>query len=489
LSYLLTFSSVGPMSKNRFELHTERLGTTDEKGHRVYLFPEDVKGVWRYRRTFFYWFLIFIYMVLPWIHIDGKQIILLNIPQREFSFLHFTFYAHDAPIFLLFLLGFVFSMGFITSIWGRAWCGWGCPQTVFIDAIFRPIERLIEGRARQRQNLLESPWNFEKIWKKTLKWFLYTVISIHISHSLLGYFVGTRELFWITLSPPKEHFTLFLFMISITATFLFDFGWFREQFCIIACPYGRIQSVMMDQDSLAVAYDVKRGEPRRSQEVTPEGEGDCINCFHCVKVCPTGIDIRRGIQMECIACTNCIDACDEIMDKLGKPKGLIRYDSENGLQGIKSKKINFRSIVYLSAILIICVVSVFAIKGSKKLELTFLRASKTPFVKTKLKDGRKGYANLYKVRVDYKGEKNLSLVFKAKNLESQKNIEIITPKSPLIVKKGSSFNAIIHFRFSEGFLKGHHILPLLVINEGERDENNQFPVILEKEVTLVGPLN
>lgn len=470
------------MSKNRFDLHEERLGTTDEHGHRVYIHPEDVKGKWRDKRTVFYWFLIGLYLVLPWINFKGKQIILLDIPGREFTFFGNTFYAHDAPLFLLVLLAFVFTMGFITSIWGRVWCGWGCPQTVFIDTIYRRIERIIEGKARQRQKLDEGPFTFEKFYKKSIKWILFTVVTLHITHSLLGYFVGARKLFWITLSPPSEHMTLFTIMLVITGIFLLDFGWFREQFCIIACPYGRLQSVMMDEDSLVVAYDSKRGEPRRGT-VEKSAEGDCINCYHCVKACPTGIDIRRGTQLECIACTQCIDACDEIMIKLKKDTGLIRYDSERALEGGKTKKFKFRSGVYLTAILLVLTVLSYNLMNSGNLKATFIRASRTPYKEITLSNGEKGVLNLYRVRVDYKRTDEETVTVSLKDTSLIEKVEIVTPQNPFIIHSGKSKNIVMHFKYSPKILENGH---KSIILEFKNKENE---LLLEQEVKLVGPLN
>lgn len=470
------------MVSNRFDLHEERLGTTDEHGHRIYIHPEDVKGPWRNRRTIFNWFLIVLYLVIPWINYNGKQIILLDIPHREFLFFGTTFYAHDAPLILLLLLGFVFTMGFITSIWGRVWCGWACPQTVFIDTIYRQIDKIVEGKARQRQKLDAAPMSLSKAGKKVLKWFLYIIVTLHITHSFLGYFVGARKLFWITLSPPSEHMTLFLIMLTISTIFLLDFGWFREQFCIIACPYGRLQSVMMDENSLVVAYDSKRGEPRRGQ-VDKSNEGDCINCYHCVKACPTGIDIRRGTQLECIACTNCIDACDEIMLKVHKEPGLIRYDTEAGLEGREAKKFQPRSIIYLTAIIIIIGILGLNISNAGLLKATFIRGAKTPYRETILEDGSKEVLNLYRIRLDYKQEKDLQLHFKVKNPDLQNKVQLITPQNPVTMKGGKSKSIIMHFKFQQSILKNGSKSILLQF----MDEFNN--VKLEKEVKLVGPLS
>lgn len=471
------------MSKNRFELHEERLSTTDEHGHRVYIHPEDVKGKWRDRRTYFYWFLIGLYLVLPWINFKGKQIILLDIPHREFTFFGMTFYAHDAPLFLLVLLGFVFTMGFITSIWGRVWCGWGCPQTVFIDTIYRRIERIIEGKARQRQKLDEGPMTFEKFWKKSLKWFLFTIVTLHISHSFLGYFVGARKLFWITMAPPQEHMTLFTIMLFITAVFLLDFGWFREQFCIIACPYGRLQSVMMDEHSLVVAYDAKRGEPRRGTVDKPN-EGDCINCYHCVKACPTGIDIRRGTQLECIACTMCIDACDEIMEKVHKEPGLIRYDTEASLEGGVTKRMKPRSFIYLAAIALVFGLLIYNIMNAGNLKATFVRAARTPYKEITLSEGQKGVLNLYRVRLDYKATETLNVFVQIKEEKLRNKVEIVTPHNPVQVHSGQSKSIVMHFKFAPDILEnGHQNITLQFLDDKDKT------IKLEQGVKLVGPLN
>ena len=473
------------MSKNRFELHEERLSTTDAQGHRVYVHPEDVKGVWRNRRTIVYWFLIILYMVLPWFKWNGKQVIQLDIVHREFTFFGNVFYAHDAPLILLLLLGFLFTMGFITSLYGRAWCGWACPQTVFIDAVYRKIELFIEGKARARQALDQSPWNFTKIWKRALKWLLFLLVSMHIAHSFIGYFVGTRELFWITMSPPGEHWTLFVVMWVITGIFLFDFGWFREQFCLIACPYGRIQSVMMDQDSYNVAYDAKRGEPHRQKDVSPEEEGDCINCYHCVKVCPTGIDIRRGLQLECIACTQCIDACDEIMEKVGKPKGLIRYEAENVLNGKPRKKFKLRNGIYLTAMIAVLTVLIYAVTAVGGLKVTYVRGTGSSF-RVAGEGLSRVVTNNYKVRLDYKGQKDLKLWFVPKNRELSKDLEIKVQKKPFPMVGGDSKTTVVFFRFKPDFLtQGNRKVKIDVLSG---DSLEKATLVRETEVNLVGPL-
>jgi cytochrome c oxidase accessory protein FixG len=467
---------------------SERLATTDETGKRVYLHPEDITGFWRTLRTRFYWLLIVFYMVVPWIYIDGKQIILLDLPGREFHILGYTFYGHDGPLLIFLLLGAGFTFAFVTSIWGRVWCGWACPQTVFIDAIYRKIDLLVIGKARQRKALDKAPMSFEKFWKKSLKWFLYILVSMHIVHSGLGYFAGTHKLFWITMNSPAENWTLFTTMLVMTAIVLFDFGWFKEQFCIIACPYGRFQSVMMDDNSMVVAYDESRGEPRRNpKEIKKEDEGDCIDCKRCVKACPTGIDIRMGTQLECIACTQCIDACDEIMTKLNKPKGLIKYTSENKLKGKPSKR-GIRAYVYLT--FIIAIITVFTVTLNKRadLRIQFLRGSKMPYQSIVKSDGSKEIVNHFKVKLNYYGSKKYYLNLVPVDPEDAKKFNIIMPLAPIEILDANK-QADVFVRFPVSALNaGHKTLKLNVIDSQDIEED-KGTIVQEVEMKLVGPFS
>ena len=455
---------------NKFDYDVNKLATTDMEGSRIYLFPEDVRGKWLDRRSLVYLILILVYLVLPWIYYKGEQAIRLNLVEREFSFFGYIFYAHDAPLILLLLLGFVFAIGFITSLWGRVWCGWGCPQTVFITFLYSKVERLIEGRARERSKLAESPWNTNKILKKSLKWFIFLILSLHISHSLLGYYVGTRELFFITLDSPMENLGLFITMLVITSIFLFDFGWFKEQFCIIACPYGRLQSVIMDSYSKVVGYDYNRGEPRRSKDIEKGKEGDCINCYHCVKVCPTGIEIRNGTQLECIACTACIDACDEIMEKVHKPKGLIRYTTEAELEKLPQQKFKLRSLIYFSIILIISSVFIYSLQSKSTLNLRMNKIGRSSYIV--LKDNQ--IDNLYRINFDNKTSNTFKIYISSNN----PLVKIKTKKQPLEITSGE-VKTIMHLTF-----------PKEILENGSKDIKLFFKdkeINIEREIKLVGP--
>lgn len=462
-------------NKNIFDLDPERLGTTDEHGHRVYMYPEDVKGVWKERRKYFYWFLITIYLILPWFNINGKPAIQIDIFQREFTFLGWTLHGVEPILFFLFVATGLFFIAFITSLFGRVWCGWACPQTVFIQSIFWKIEEFVEGKPKARRELDAAPLNFNKIWKRTVKWTLFFLVSSHIAHTFIGYIVGPRNLLHITLNTPSSHWGLFVATSILTTIFLLDFGWFREQFCIIACPYGRIQSVFLDDNSYVVAYDKNRGEPRFSS-VEKGQEGDCVNCYHCVKVCPTGIDIRRGTQLECIHCTQCIDACDAIMDKLKRPKGLIRYASENQLQGKVRKIMTPRSAIYAGIGTVFILAFMFFLNKSQDINMVFIRA-KIPF--TISQEGK--VLNNFQLKLSHQGSEKPEVEFKVKEVEFKDKVELITPLHPTVLKLNEQ-KIIFFIRFSPEFLKERSKITVQVIDA--KTEN----VLSEKEVSLVGPL-
>lgn len=461
------------MKNNRFDLDQETLSTTDEHGHRVYLHPEDVQGPWKNRRHIVYWILIGVYLVMPWIYIKNKPAFLIDIVNREFTFLGFTFFGVDPILFFLIAITLLFFIAYMTSMFGRVWCGWGCPQTVFIQALFMKIETWIEGSARQRRELEKAPLSFSKFFKKSAKWLLFTIVSLHIAHTFVGYFVGPRELFNITLHNPADHLELFIAVMTIAFIFLLDFGWFREQFCIIACPYGRMQSVMMDENSLVVAYDIKRGEPRRGTPgIERSGEGDCINCYNCVKVCPTGIDIRHGIQLECIACTNCIDACDEIMIKVKKPVGLIRYSSETQLQGKTRKLVTPRSVVYLLITLFFVSSIFFFLSNSSKLQLIFMRGRETYNVRGQ------DVTNRFELKINHQGSRQYKIIL----LTQDKEVSVVTPVSPIFINSHEN-RSIVFFRFKTSGLKsGAKKINVQIFDQ----ITNSY--VSNKEVVLVGPV-
>jgi cytochrome c oxidase accessory protein FixG len=463
---------------NIFDLHAERLSTTDEDGNRVYIYPEDVKGKWKNRRFILYWALIIIYLIVPWIYIHGKPMLQIDIFHREFTLLGHTWFGMEPILIFLTLVSGIFFIGFMTSLFGRVWCGWACPQTVFIQTIFLKIEKLIEGSARERRELEHAPLGFGKIFKKTIKWTIYLILSLHIAHTFMGYLLGPRELLAMSLHYPLDNKGIFIAVMIFTTIILIDFGWFREQFCLIACPYGRIQSVMMDGDSLVVAYDNKRGEPRKS-DASKDHAGDCINCYNCVKVCPTGIDIRRGTQLECIACTNCIDACDEVMEKVHKPKGLIRYTTENEIQGKVKKFITPRSIVYFTISLIFLTTLFTFISRSGNLIFQFYRGTDAPFQVLQNANGTSTVINHFTMKVVHQGDQKHTVDLIIHEPELQNKIQIITVMHPLKFNKHEEKTPIF-FKFNPSVLKEGKFVLKVDVKENDVIINNI-------EVPLIGP--
>lgn len=467
-------------SKNQFELDPERLGTTDEHGNRVYLYPEDVKGDWKERRKIVYWFLIAFYLILPWIYINGRPALMVNIFKREFTFMGFTLFGVEPILFFLLLASGLFLMAFLTSVLGRVWCGWACPQTVFIQAIFWKIEAFVEGSARQRRERDKQSLSFDKLIRRLLKWTVFLIVSLHIAHTFVGYFIGPRELLLITLNTPSKNWGVFVATMILTLIFLLDFGWFREQFCIIACPYGRIQSVLMDENSLVVSYDAKRGENRRgSTEALQTGqEGDCINCYNCVKVCPTGIDIRRGTQLECIACTQCIDACDDIMTKMKRPKGLIRYSSENQIKGKEHKKLTPRSAIYIFICLLLVSSFGYFLNASSKLTMVFLRTRNAFQMAT---DGE-NVINQFNMKLNHQGSRKYRVFLNVLEPDLKDVVNIVSSVNPIVADRAEN-KAFIFIKFHPSILTDG----TRKIQIGALDIDS-LEIISTKEITLVGPV-
>lgn len=323
--------------------------TINLDGSRTFLHPSDVTGFFTRWRRVFAILLIGIYILLPWIPVGGHPAVFLDALNQRFHLFGLTFAAQDLWMTFFFITGLGFSLFFVTALFGRIWCGWACPQTVFLEHVYRRIERWIEGDAQARRKLDSAAWTGDKITKRVLKNGVFLLISAAIAHLFLAYFISIPELYqWMTTSPT-EHWGAFIFMAVATGIIYFNFAWFREQLCLIICPYGRLQSALIDDDSVIIGYDEGRGEPRGPAK--KEEFGDCIDCYRCVNVCPTGIDIRQGLQMECIGCANCIDACDGIMTKLNRPKGLIRYDSQAGLAGKKRRFLRPRVFIYAALML------------------------------------------------------------------------------------------------------------------------------------------
>lgn len=455
-----------------------------EDGFRI-THPMAVHGFYRKYRTIVEAILIAAFFLLPWIKIHGFSAILIDIPQRRFSLFGLQFWGHDTPMLFFVLASFSLGLVFATSAWGRVWCGWACPQTVFIDAIFRRIESFVEGNHIARIKLQKMPFNKDKIIKKTVKWSLFFLISSIISHTILAYFVGAENIVSMVAGSPFKNGAIFLTTTIITIVVLFNFGWFREQLCISICPYGRLQSVLMDEDSLAIIYDEKRGEPRKGTQSKTEEPGDCINCYKCVAVCPTGIDIRNGLQMECIACTACIDACDKVMETVKKPEGLIRYESEKGLKGKSAKFWRTKNVIYLGLVSA-CIIGLFSyISNRNDLDITVLRAQENPYQIIAKGQEDSIISNHYKLSLKNQSFHEIEVDIKPSENSKNRGIEIIAPTYPEIIPPGKSTKNHFFITFPKSLLnkKGQLNFQLHIIATSKQTTRNYI-----KELILAGPV-
>ena len=355
----------------------DNVTTIRADGSRLFLHPADTRGRFTTARKLSALALIGLYLSLPWIKVGGYPAVFLDVAERRFHFFGWILAAQDIWLLFFLLTGVGFSLFFITALLGRVWCGWACPQTVFLEHVYRRVERWIEGDAHQRRLLDAAPFEGEKVFKRLLKHGVFVLLSAVIMNLLLAYFVSIPQLWSMMTVAPSEHWGAFLFVAISTAALYFNFAWFREQLCIVICPYGRLQSALIDDHSLVIGYDATRGEPRG--KLNAPGAGHCIDCSRCVQVCPTGIDIRQGLQMECVGCTACIDACDDVMDKVKRPRGLIRYDSLNGFAGKATRWFRPRTFVYFVLFLIGAGVSTWALSTVQPGSLGVTRMQGAPY--------------------------------------------------------------------------------------------------------------
>ena len=407
--------------------------TIGDDGARVWLYPMIVVGRLVKARTLVAWILFALLLIAPWIDVGGHAAMRFDIPARRAFFWGLTLHATDA-FWLLFAFGIgIFSIFFFTSVFGRLWCGWACPQTVLMESFVRPIERLIEGAPSARKKLDAAPWGPRKLAKKVLKHGIFLTLSGAFATSVVAYFLG-RDGVIAAQGDPMSHPLGTAFFVVATAVIFFDVAWFREQTCVVACPYGRFQSILMDADTITIGYDYQRGEPRG--KIKDPDAADCIDCKKCVAVCPTGIDIRDGVQMECINCAACVDACDSIMDKIGRPRGLIRYASENALAGKSRRTLRPRPVLYGLVLLGLIIGLGVAVSQREPVEV---RLTRMPGAYSRLPDGR--VQNLMNLRVSNRGGAPMTVQVRV----ADGPIEVQTPVPVMVVPPDGvrSFPAVI----------------------------------------------
>ena len=452
----------------------DRIATVDEKGKRKWVYAQKTKGKLFNIRTWVSWGFFALFFALPFFQYKGRPLFLFNIPEAKFILFGRVFWPQDFFIFgITMITGIVFIILF-TAAFGRLFCGWVCPQTIFMEMLFCIIEFAIEGDAPAQRLLDKGPWNRDKIVKKTTKHFVFFLLSFIVSNFFLAYIIGMDELLKIIREPASQHIGGLSSIVIFSAVFYGVFSYFREQACTVICPYGRLQGVLLDRNSMIVAYDYKRGEPRGKFRKQKEAElapvlGDCIDCFQCVKVCPTGIDIRNGTQMECVGCTSCIDACNKMMDATGRERGLIRYASENGIAEGKKLKFTGRMKFYTILLVVLTTLLTALLLSRKDVDGTILRAGGMLYQER----GTDSVSNLYNIKIINKTVHDVSLSLK---LEDMPGSIIEVEGKDIVVKregqgKGSFFivlpRGVIEARKTKlkiGIYEGDHKITTLATN-------------------------
>ncbi|MDG1041113.1 MAG: cytochrome c oxidase accessory protein CcoG [Polaribacter sp.] len=426
------------METPKNEKFRDSIGTINREGKRSWVFPKKPSGKFYTYRSYVSYFLLLFLLASPFVKINGNQFLLFNVLERKFNIFGFPFWPQDFHLLVIsMIIGVVFVILF-TVVFGRIFCGWICPQTIFLEMVFRKIEYWIDGDRGKQIRLQKQPWNAEKIKKRVLKWSVFFIISFLIANVFLAYLIGGDTVIEYITGSPFENINTLISLLIFTGVFYFIFAWFREQVCIIACPYGRLQGVLLDNKTINVAYDFVRGEKetgrakfKKNEDRVASGKGDCIDCKQCVHVCPTGIDIRNGTQLECVNCTACIDECDHMMEKVGLPKGLIRYASEDNIEKKSPFKFTARIKGYSAVLFILVGILIGMLFLRNDVEATILRLPGELY-----QHKEEGIiSNVYTFKVINKTTKEITNV-NYKLLSHKGKIELVTHKDFVVPKQG-----------------------------------------------------
>jgi cytochrome c oxidase accessory protein FixG len=446
----------------------DHLATADKDGRRRWIYPKKISGRYYRARTYASWLLLAIMFAGPFIRINGNPLLMINIPARRFSILGQIFWPQDVAIFAIAMLLFLTGIIIFSTAFGRLWCGWTCPQTLLMEMVFRKIEYAIEGDAPAQRVLAAAPWTANKILKKTAKQAIFLGLSFLIGNTLLSYIIGRDELTRIVTDNPMNHLQGLAFMVIFTFVFYAIFARFREQACTFICPYGRFQSTMLDENTMVVAYDYKRGEKRGKLDRTlaageraAAGTGDCIDCFQCVAVCPTGIDIRNGTQMECVNCTACIDACDTVMDRIRRPRGLVRYASLNSIERGDKFRFTGRMGIYAVVLGALIAAFVFLVFTRSAVDATLLRAPGALY--QTLPNG--DIENLYLLNLINKTTRDLPVQLKLENVAGSLTV---MGAGDLVIPREQLASTSVLIELAPGTMTGHNTKLKIGVYSGDK---------------------
>jgi len=478
------------------------LATLEVDGRRRWLRPKLSPGNWWRRRLVVAWVLIALYTLIPWIKVDGMPMVLLDLVDRKFVFFGTVFRPTETLLFGVLFLGVFVAVFLLTAMVGRVWCGWACPQTVYMEFVYRPIERFFLGKGYAGAKVRASSW------RRAAMYAVYIVVSAHLANTLLAWFVGADRLTsWIFTSTPFAHPVAFMVFAAVTALMLFDFAFFREQMCSLVCPYGRLQSALLDRDSLIVGYDRARGEPRgkgewRGAEVRERGcsggcgcdgrggcgsgsrcdgdghqareatgaraRGDCVDCRMCVATCPAGIDIRDGLQLECIHCTQCVDACDAVMTKLGRPTGLIRYTSQRALEAAPRSGVRARLIAYPALLAVLVSAATYLIATRQDAAVAVLRTQGVPYALRTDAVGRESVESIVRMRIDNRTRELRRYVVTGGGGANDARVELVRDERVEVAGDASREVDVVVRSAPGDFVRGRRDVMLEVAEEGGR---------------------